>query len=300
MSWRVVAVSSNAKLDYKMDYLVVRTVNDLKRIHLSEISVLLIESTAVSLTAYLLCELSKRKIDVIFCDEKRLPIGSFIPYYGSHDTSLKFRKQIKWSDEIKGFVWAEIVRAKIRGQIEILRYAGAGGSELLQGYLTEIVPADATNREGHAAKVYFNSLFGMEFSRSQECNTNAALNYGYSIILSVFSREVVANGYSTQLGIFHDNMYNQYNLACDLMEPFRPFIDAEVVHMNLETFEHEQKMQLVQLLNRSVLLDGCVQYMLNAIRQYVKSVFEAINENDISKIKFPCYELQIYEDDGVL
>ena len=119
MSWRVVAVSSNAKLDYKMDYLVVRTVNDLKRIHLSEISVLLIESTAVSLTAYLLCELSKRKIDVIFCDEKRLPIGSFIPYYGSHDTSLKFRKQIKWIDEIKGFVWAEIVRAKIRGQIEI-------------------------------------------------------------------------------------------------------------------------------------------------------------------------------------
>ena len=140
----------------------------------------------------------------------------------------------------------------------------------------------------------------MEFSRSQECNTNAALNYGYSIILSVFSREVVANGYSTQIGVFHDNMYNQYNLACDLMEPFRPFIDAEVIHMNLEAFEHEQKMQLVQLLNRSVLLDGCVQYMLNAIRQYVKSVFEAINENDISKIKFPCYELQIYEDDGVL
>ena len=87
MSWRVVAVSSNAKLDYKMDYLVVRTVNDLKRIHLSEISVLLIESTAVSLTAYLLCELSKRKIDVIFCDEKRLPIGSFIPYYGSRFSS---------------------------------------------------------------------------------------------------------------------------------------------------------------------------------------------------------------------
>ncbi len=84
----------------------------------------------------------------------------------------------------------------------------------------------------------------MEFSRSQECNTNAALNYGYSIILSVFSREVVANGYSTQIGIFHDNMYNQYNLACDLMEPFRPFIDAEVIHMNLETFEHEQKCSL--------------------------------------------------------
>ena len=120
MSWRVVAVTSCAKLDYKSDYLVVRTEEDTKRIHLSEISVLMIESTAVSLTAYLLCELSKRKIDIIFCDEKRLPYGTLMAFYGSHDTSLKFRNQIKWSDETKSFVWAEIVRAKINGQKTVL------------------------------------------------------------------------------------------------------------------------------------------------------------------------------------
>ena len=101
------AISSKAKLDYKMDYLVVRTDESVKRVHLSEISVLLIESTAVSMTAYLLCELSKRKIDIIFCDEKCIPFGSLISFYGSHDTSLKFRSQIKWEDEIKGFVSAE-------------------------------------------------------------------------------------------------------------------------------------------------------------------------------------------------
>ena len=75
MSWRVVTVSSLSKLDYKMDYLVVRNTDGVKRIHLSEISVLMIESTAVSLTAYLLCELNKRKIDIIFCDERRLERG---------------------------------------------------------------------------------------------------------------------------------------------------------------------------------------------------------------------------------
>ena len=75
MSWRVVTVSSIAKLDYKMDYLVVRTQETVTKIHLSEISVLAIESTAVSLTAYLLCELTKRKIDIVFCDEKRFPWG---------------------------------------------------------------------------------------------------------------------------------------------------------------------------------------------------------------------------------
>lgn len=116
MSWRIVSVSSSAKLDYKSDYLVVRTVDSTKRIHLSEIAVLILESTAISLTAYLLCELAKRKIDVILCDEKRLPVGSFLPLYGSHDTSLKFRKQVSWGQGSKDLIWAEIVRAKIYGQ----------------------------------------------------------------------------------------------------------------------------------------------------------------------------------------
>ena len=112
---------------------------------------MLIESTAVSLTAYLLCELTKRKIDVIFCVEKRCPTGMFLPLYGSHDTSLKFRNQIKWNDETKAFVWAEIVRAKINGQIAVLKEYCKDEAGLLLGYLSQIEPADATNREGHAA-----------------------------------------------------------------------------------------------------------------------------------------------------
>lgn len=300
MSWRVVDISSNSKLDYKMNYLVVRNAETTKRIHISEISVLLIESTAVSLTAYLLCELSKRKIDVIFCDEKRCPSGVFLPLYGSHDTSLKFRNQITWNAHTKDFVWAEVVRAKICGQIAVLNKCKTENAALLEQYISEIEPGDQTNREGHAAKVYFNSLFGMDFSRSQDNNINAALNYGYSIVLSVFAREIVSNGYSTQLGIFHNNMFNQFNFACDLMEPFRPFVDYSVIKMQLTEFEHSQKMELVQILNRYIKIDGKVQYMLNAIKIYAKSIFEALNENDISKIRFPDYELQIYEDDIVL
>lgn len=299
MSWRVVAVSSNAKQDYKSDYLVVRTLDGTKRIHLSEIAVLMIESTAVSLTAYLLCELAKRKIDVILCDEKRLPIGSFLPLYGSHDTSLKFRKQTQWSEEMKKLLWAEIVRNKILGQMAVLTAGDRPEVDLLARYLYEIEPGDKTNREGHAAKVYFNALFGMDFSRTQENNVNAALNYGYSILLSVFAREIVANGYSTQLGLFHSNMFNHYNLASDLMEPFRPFVDHTVRHMDLNGFDHEEKMRLVRILNRKVIVAEQEQYMLNAIKIYAKSIFEALNENDISQAKFPYYELQIYENDGI-
>lgn len=291
MSWRVVVVSGRAKLDYKMDYLVVRNEMDTKRIHLSEISVLMIESTAVSLTSYLLCELTKRKIDIIFCDEKRLPLSSVVPFYGSHDTSLKFRTQISWDKEIKRFVWAEIVRAKIRGQYCVLERFSKNGRDILKNYLTQIEPGDDTNREGHAAKVYFNALFGNDFSRSIDNTVNAALNYGYSIFLSAVAREITACGYCTQLGLFHDNMFNQYNLASDLMEPFRVFVDITALNTDLAVFEHEQKMEFVKLLNRDVKIEGRTNTMINAIKIYIKSVFEAISERSISLIKFPEYEL---------
>lgn len=78
---------------------------------------------------------------------------------------------------------------------------------MLQEYIREIQFGDATNREGHAAKVYFNALFGKEFSRTNDVPINAALNYGYGIILSLANREIVSNGYITQIGLFHDNMF---------------------------------------------------------------------------------------------
>ncbi|MCF0247230.1 MAG: type II CRISPR-associated endonuclease Cas1, partial [Synergistes sp.] len=241
------------------------------------------------------------KISVIFCDEKRAPYGTLQPLYGSHDTSLKIRSQIKWRDETKAAMWAEIVRAKITGQSAVLRAAEkAEASVLLDSYLAQIEPADATNREGHAAKVYFNALFGVSFSRTLENNTNAALNYGYSLILSAFAREAAASGYATQLGIFHDNMFNEFNLACDLMEPFRPFIDYEVSAMSLEKFEHDEKMALVRILNRPVVIDGKRYYMIKAMNIFAKSVFSALDEGDVSLIKFPRYELQIHEDDSIL
>lgn len=148
-----------------------------------------------------------------------------------------------------------------------------------------------TNREGHAAKVYFNALFGLDFTRTEDNFINAALNYGYSIILSAFTREIVANGYLTQLGIFHDNMFNQFNLASDFMEPFRVLVDREVFLMKLVKFEHEEKMKLVNILNYEVQIDGRVQYVNNAIKIYCKSIFDALNENDNSLIHFYKVEL---------
>lgn len=285
MSWRTIVISSSAKLDYKLDYLVVRQ-EEITKIHLSEISILLIENTAVSITAALLNELIKRKIKVIFCDEKRNPSSELVSYYGCHDSSAKIRNQIRWNDEIKELIWTEIVSEKIRNQRNILKYFNKKEYFMLDEYLSQIEIGDTTNREGHSAKVYFNALFGMDFTRTSDTTTNAALNYGYGILLSTFNREIVANGYITQLGLFHDNMFNHFNLGSDLMEPFRTLVDKIVYNLKPEIFNHNEKMELINILNKEVIIDGKINYVNNAIKIYCKSVFDAINQQDVSLIKF--------------
>ena len=251
MSWRIVIIENQSKLDYKMGYLVVRGI-ETKRVLLDEIAVLLIENPAISITGLLIEALTEKKIKVIFCDSKRSPIAELMPHHGCHDSSAKIRTQITWEKGIKASIWREIVSEKIRKQAEFLQELGKEQQSLmLEEYVTQVELADTTNREGHAAKVYFNALFGMNFTRSAETPVNAALNYGYSFILSAFNREICANGYLTQLGIYHNNMFNYYNLSCDLMEPFRVIVDRMVYEMNPVDFDKEEKFRSINFCNTS-------------------------------------------------
>ena len=295
MSWRTVIVTTRCKLDLKMGFMVIRG-EDTRRIFLDEIAVLLIENPAVSFTGCLIEALIEKKIRVIFCDRKRSPVAELAPYYGAHDSSRKIRAQAAWSDVVKGTVWADIVSEKIRKQADFLdELEKEKEASLIRSYLENIELYDMTNREGHAAKVYFNAVFGMDFTRSAECPINAALNYGYGIILSAFNREIAACGYLTQLGIFHDNMFNHYNLSCDLMEPFRILVDRRVKSMNPIDFGTKDKYTLWSILNDYIVINETKQTVLNAIKIYSRSVFDALNDQDPFKIKFYSYPKEKYE-----
>jgi CRISPR-associated endonuclease Cas1 subtype II len=286
MSWRIVVISQRAKLELKLNYMVIRGETETK-VFIDEISMLIIENTAVSLTCALLQTLTERKVKVVFCDTKRNPSSELVSLYGSHDTSSRIRNQIKWETDFKRLVWMEIVKEKIRKQAFLLGKLALGEAQLLYGYIEQVEPGDPTNREGHAAKVYFNALWGKSFSRAQDNFTNAALNYGYAMILSVFNREIVANGYLTQLGLFHDNMFNFFNLSSDMMEPFRPLIDMQVYYLpQFDEFSKDEKFQLLEVLNQTVYIDSSIQYVTNAIKIYCKSILDALEAQDISLIKF--------------
>lgn len=286
MSWRVVVVSKRSKLDYKTGSLVVRSEGDEKRIFLDDISVLICETTAISITAYLLAELTERKIKVIFCDNKHNPASELIPMYGSYISSGRIREQVAWSEDAKAKIWQQITKYKIANQARVLRHAGRQDKELqLLEYAKQVEPGDVTNREGHAAKVYFNSLFGVDFYRNSNDIRNAILNYGYTILLSCFNREIAASGYITQLGIWHDNAENPFNLGSDIMEPFRPIVDKFAYdHSDFTVFEKKEKLQVVDLLNSKVKLDNTEQYLNNAIGIYARSVFNALANPDMMKV----------------
>lgn len=287
----MVVVTGSAKVDYKMDYIAVRTLDETRRVHISEIGVLILENTAISITSYALCELIAHKVKVIFCDQKRNPYGELLPCSGSHDSTAKIRQQIAWMPPHKEAVWTEIIRAKIRNQRDVLLRWKKPPAELLTEYLSQLRPGDTTNREGHAAKVYFNALFGPEFSRALSVPENAALDYGYGLILSAINREISAAGYLTQLGIFHDNVYNPYNLGCDLMEPLRPMIDNAVMKMHPELFEKDEKHALIRLLHTNVTYDGKQHVLLYALRLYCGGIFRALQSGELDALRMIEYEL---------
>jgi len=286
VSWRTVVVHSRCKLDLKLGYMVMRG-EETKRVFIDEIAILIIESTAVSLTGCLLAALSERKVRVIFCDSKRNPFAEMSPYTGAHDSSRKIRMQMNWKDSTKELVWTSIVREKIAKQAELLSECGfIRETEMLKRYIEEMEAGDSTNREGHAAKVYFNALFGLDFTRRSECTTNAALDYGYGLILSAFNREAAANGYLSQLGLHHDNAFNPYNLSSDLMEPYRILIDRTVRECGFTEFSTAEKHRLVAVLYSTVTIGAAKQNVMNAIRLYVKSVFDALNDDTVSDIRW--------------
>ena len=289
MAWRSVIIESPCKISAGGNYLIVRG-EELKKIHLSEIYYLMIASPAVSITGVALCELCRNKVKVIFCDEKHDPYGEFSPYYGSHNCSKKIRQQAAWSKNAMSAVNTALLAKKIENQASLLKKCGfAERAEQLYDYLAEMELDDTTNREGLAAKVYFNTLFGMGFIRDENTAVNAALNYGYKVLLSCVNREVAANGCLTQLGINHCNEFNEFNFSCDLMEPFRVVVD-EYVYLNKgRELDKEYKHELVNLLNKRVRLERECD-LHDAVGVCVKSAIDALNGNTGEKLRLYNFE----------
>lgn len=278
MSFRTVVITKKSKISYKNRYLSVKQEDTEKFVHLSEIDTIIVDSISVSISAYLLKELSDNKINIIFCDEKHNPFGELASYYSRHNTSKKILEQIKWTTINKNLLWSQIVKNKITNQALLLKKLSLPEYELVLSYVEDVKEGDKTNREGHAAKVYFNSLFGKKFTRNDDNNINAALNYGYSILLSTINKEISANGYLTQLGIHHKNEFNEFNLTCDLMESFRVIIDNFVYFNKERDLNQQYKLDIINIFNDTFTYQNKKHTLKDIIKIYIKNTLDTMND----------------------
>lgn len=278
MGWRTIIINKHSKLSYKNNHLMFKSVDQHDMVHLSEIDVLVLETTDITLTSMLVKRLIDYNVLVIFCDEKRLPIGRLLPFYARHDSSLQLSKQINWDVDRKATVWTEIISQKIlnqRQRLVELDYTDKANS--LKEFNRNLQLFDPTNREGHAARVYFNTLFGNDFVRSDEGTINAGLNYGYTLLMSLFAREIVQTGCMTQFGLKHSNQFNDYNLASDIMEPFRPIVD-EIIYDNKNQSFIVMKRSLFDMFTTCYEYRNKNMFLTNIASDYTKTVIKVLNE----------------------
>jgi len=289
VAFRNVIVSERCKLEYSLNYLICRKGMEEKRVLLDEIKTLVIQSTQVSITTSLISMLSKKKVKVIFCDEKSNPECELITYQNNFYAYRKIKEQIAFVDNAQA-IWSEIVKRKIINQANNLKLTKhLIEYEMLMKYAEEVRLDDHTNREGHSAKVYFNALFGTDFSRTKSCNINKFLNYGYSILLSSINREIKMLGYLTELGIHHIGESNSFNLSCDLIEPIRPLVDYMVIteKVNIENY----KLEFIKMLTLEVKYNNQKIILENAIHLYIIDILNKIKNTDSKNILFIEYEL---------
>ena len=277
MGWRVIIVNTHSKLSYQNNHLIFKSSSKSEMIHLSEIDLLICETTDISITTMLLKKLADENILTIFCDDKRLPSSQILPYYGRHDSSLQLTRQISWQDDKKSDVWTDIIAQKIINQANHLsQLTFDDTASAIHVLLDALEPFDPSNREGHSARIYFNKLFGNDFTRDANNDINAGLDYGYTLLMSVFAREIVKMGCITQLGLKHSNQFNDFNFASDSMEPFRIIVD-QIVYAHRHKKFGEIRRELFEMFAIKYVYGRQEMFLTNIASDYTKRVIAMMN-----------------------
>ena len=277
MGWRSVIITQHAKLTYSMQMMIVQTRDGINQIPIEDINLLLVSTTQAVITSALISKLAQNQTKVIFVDEKGNPIVETAVYYPGTRNMAKLTQQFNWDDHLKELLWTRIVSQKIKNQIAVLDNYHLNKDDV-QSELDQLEINDESNREAIAARKYFMLLFDKDFVRRDTSAINAALDYGYAILLSSFNREIAMNGYLTYFGIHHCSQENQFNLASDLMEPFRPFVDYWVkAHEKIKELTPDIKYGLVELLSLEIKFNGKKTLLTNAITVYVRECLKFLS-----------------------
>ena len=293
MGWRVVHISKDSYLRFKNHQLVYKTsdnINEEITLPLEDIAVIIADNAEINFSSVLLRELANYGIALFTCDASHIPNGLFLPFHQHSRYSEILALQINWGEPFKKRIWQRVVAQKIANQAAVIEKVHGTRHHRLLKLSQSVLSGDPDNCEAQAAREYWDNLFA-NFRRGHEDIKNKALNYGYAILRGCVARNLVASGFLPALGLHHANNLNAFNLADDIIEPFRPFID-EIVFHQFQNLEHTDlkpadKQRLLAVLSHICAFDQEQITLLKAIERTAETLQKATREKDHSKLILP-------------
>ncbi len=286
-----VFIGSECDIRVKNNKLIVTEENQFP---LEDINCVMADNLKTSITLYALNELTKAGAAVIICDEKHMPSSLITTQAGYFKRLSVLKAQAEISKPRKKGLWKQIVIRKIENQAKCLRIYGKEREALkLEDISKTVASNDSDNREAESARLYFTALFGKGFTRTSESNINGALNYGYAIVRSLIARQLAARGFECAYGIFHRSELNAFNLADDIMEPFRPTVDALVYKLCMQgSLENKfNKREIFSVVDADMKINGG-RYTLSRAAEITAESLLSYFKGESDKLNMPlCIEI---------
>lgn len=292
MAWRVIGISNPARLSVKDNQLVIAQ-DESVNLPIEDIDALILDSYGVTLTANLVTELSSSGTTVIVCDEKHLPSSVILPY-SQHSRQAKVsRQQLAMGQALKKQLWRRIVVQKISNQADVLQQFNYD-AEPLRKIAGEVRSGDIDNRESLAARIYFADLLD-DATRRKPTWYNAALNYGYAMVRSHIARHIAARGLVASQGIFHRSELNSFNLADDLIEPYRAAVDEYILshvapfHVGEDdaNLTSKDRREIIDVLNYNISINDKKYSIKHAVERNVESFIQCIDQDSSDYLVLP-------------
>lgn len=290
VTWRSVMISRPATLRRDKFALLIEQEQD-ARVPFEDIAVIVLNHREITLTHSVLSACGEYGIGLFSTGPTHHPNGVFLPFLPHSRATRMLRLQLSLGKPAAKRAWQTIIQAKIQNQAVCLKLAEKPGVERLESLARRVRSGDPDNLESQASAVYFRALFGNDFHRGQPRWVNAALDYGYAVIRAAIARGLVAHGFLPALGLFHASEQNAFNLADDLIEPYRPLVDLHVIEHRLghdvDELQPPDKAALVSLLNVDMAMPRGTMSALTAIEQAVESLARIYEGGSAELLELP-------------
>ncbi|NLP57024.1 type II CRISPR-associated endonuclease Cas1 [Lutibacter sp. B1] len=287
---RTLFFGNKTSLTTKLEQLVIKTDQREVTVPIEDIGFVVLEHPEIYISIPTLTKLSDTNVAVIFCDAKHMPCSMLLNLNNHYIQQALFENQINASAPLKKQLWQQTVKTKIKHQAKHLQLLNKP-YDVLYYFESKVLSGDTENMEGVAAAHYWKHLFDFNFKRERYGDyPNLFLNYGYIVLRAAVARAIAGSGLLSTLGIHHHNKYNAFCLADDIMEPFRPLVDAKVIDI-INRFPDKEltveiKAELLNVLTQTVYFDDVKSPLMVALTKTTNSLQQCYS-GTTRKINYP-------------